>query len=115
KLALGAVGQGNAAQANNFLTLFGRIGPWIEFIDTRRTRLDALPSDKKLTEADLKDRKDRAAFRKLALDTFKACKGSFETKLDANNGRVTGSTRFDECILHFIGAATAKFSNETLK
>ena len=115
KLALGAVGQGNAAQANNFLTLFGRVGPWIELIDTRRTRLDALPSDKKLTEADLKDRKDRAAFRKLALDTFKACKGTFETKLDAKNGHVTGSTRFDECLLHFIGAATAKFSNETLK
>ena len=115
KLAQGAVGQGNAAQANNFLTLFTRVGPWVELIDTRRTRLDAVPSDKKLTEADLKDKKDRAAVRKLALDTFKAGKGTLETKLDANNGRVTGSTRFDEGILHFIGTAIADFSNKTLK
>lgn len=115
KAALGAAGQGNAAQANNFLTLFGRVGPWIEFIDTRRTRLDALPSDIKLTEADLKDRKDRAALRKVALDTFNAGKGTFETKLDAKAGRVTGSTRFDEGILHFIGSAISDFSNKTLK
>ena len=115
KAALGAVGQGNAAQANNFLTLFGRVGPWVEFIDTRRNRLDALPSDIKLTEADVKDRKDRAALRKLALDTFKSGKGTFETKLDAKAGRVTGSTRLDEGILHFIGSAISDFSNKTLK
>lgn len=115
KLALGATGQDNAAQANNFLTLFGRVGPWVEFIDTRRTRLDAVPSDTKLTEADLKDRKDRAALRKVALDTFKSGKGTFETKLDAKDGKVTGSTRFDEGILHFIGSAISDFSNKTLK
>ena len=115
KLALGAAGQGNAVQANNFLTLFGRVGPWIEYIDTRRARLDALPSDIKLTEADVKDRKDRAALRKVALDTFKSGKGTFETKLDAKAGRVTGSTRFDEGILHFIGSAISDFSNKTLK
>lgn len=115
KLALGAVGQGNAAQANNFLTLFARVGPWVEFIDTRRARLDAVPSEKKLTEADLKDKKDRAAVRKIALDTFKSGKGTIETKLDAKDGRVTGSTRLDETILHFIGAAISDFSNKTLK
>jgi hypothetical protein len=115
KAALGAVGQGNAAQASNFLTLFGRLGPWVEFIDTRRTRLDAVPSDVKLTEADLKDRKDRAAIRKIALDTLKGSKGTFETKLDVKDGKVTGSTRFDEGVLHFIGSAIADFSNKTLK
>lgn len=115
KQALGAAGQGNAALANNFLTLFGRVGPWVEYIDTRRTRLDALPSDVKLTEADLKDRKDRAALRKVALDTFKSGKGTFETKLDAKDGKVTGTTRFDDGILHFIGSAISDFSNKTLK
>ncbi len=115
KLALGAAGQGNAAQANNFLTLFGRVGPWVEYIDIRRTRLDAVPSDVKLTEADLKDRKDRAALRKVALDTFKSGKGTFETKLDAKDGKVTGSTRFDDGILLFIGTAISDFSNKTLK
>ena len=63
----------------------------------------------------MKDRKDRAALRKLALDTFKSGKGTFETKLDAKAGRVTGSTRLDEGILHFIGSATSDFSNKTLK
>ncbi|MFM9964637.1 MAG: hypothetical protein ACKV2Q_25820 [Planctomycetaceae bacterium] len=115
KAAIGAAGQGNAAMANNFLTLFTRIGPWIEFLEGRRARLDALPSETKLTEADLKDRKDRAALRKIAVDSFKAGKGTFETKLDAKNGRVTGSTRFDDGILKFIGAAIADFSNKTLK
>lgn len=124
KLDLAKVGQGNAAQANNFLTLFTRVGPWVEFLDTRRNRIDAIgsdkkpPADQKLTEAelkDLKDKKDRAALRKLALDSFKEGKGTFETKIDAKDGRVTGSTRLDEGILHFIGAATAEFSNKTLK
>lgn len=115
KAAIGAAGQGNAAATNNFLTLFTRVSPWIEILEARRTRMEAVPSDKKLTEADLKDQKDRAALRKIALDTLKAGKDTIETKIDAKNGHVTGSTRLDEGILRFIGSAISDFSNKTLK
>lgn len=115
KKAINASAQPNAALASNFLTLFYRVGPWLELADARRVRLDAKPSDVKLSDADLKDKKERAVHRKLALEVFKEGKDMIETKLDAQNGRVTGSTRFDEGILKFIGAEIAKFSNETLK
>lgn len=115
KKAIADSAQPNAALASNFLTLFYRVGPWLELVDARRVRLDAKPSDVKLSDADLKDKKDRAAHRKLALEVMKEGKDTIETKLDAKNGRVTGSTRFDEGILKFIGSEIAKFSNETLK
>ena len=115
KKALVAAAQPNAALANNFLTMYYRVGPWVELVDARRVRLDAKPSDVKLSDADLKDKKDRAAHRKLALEILKEGKDTIETKLDAMNGRVTGSTRFDEGLLKFIGSEIAKFSNETLK
>lgn len=115
KAATEAAGKENAEAKNNFLTLFYHVGPWIKFLDAHRARVDAMPSDKKLTEAELKDKKDRATHRKLAIDTFESGKDTIETKIDANNGRVTGSTRFDEGILKFIGAELAKFSEETLK
>ena len=115
KAALGTVGKENAETTQNFLTLFYHVAPWVEFLDARRTRLDAVPSEKKLTEAELTNKKERAAHRKLALDTLKAGKDTIETKLDAKNGRVTGSTRFDEGLLRLIGSETAKFSNEQLK
>lgn len=115
KKAIDASAQPNAALASNFLTAFYRVGPWLELLDARRARVDAKPSDVKLTDAEAKDKKERAAHRKLALDVFKEGKDTIETKLEAKNGRVTGSTRFDEGILKFIGAEIAKFSNETLK
>lgn len=115
KKAITASAQANAELASNFLTMFYRVSPWLELVDARRARLDAKPSDVKLSEADLKDKKERAAHRKLALDVLKEGKDTIETKLDAKNGRVTGSTRFDEGILKFIGSEIAKFSNETLK
>lgn len=115
KKAIADSAQPNAALASNFLTLFYRVGAWMELLDARRVRLDAKPSDVKLSEADLKDKKERATHRKLALDVLKEGKDTIETKLDAKNGRVTGSTRFDEGILKFIGSEIAKFSNETLK
>ncbi|HLQ45727.1 MAG TPA: hypothetical protein VK137_13405, partial [Planctomycetaceae bacterium] len=70
---------------------------------------------KKLTEAEAKAKKDREATRKLALEAFRAGKDTWETKLDANAGKVTGSTRFDEGLLRFLGSAISKFSNETLR
>ncbi len=115
KKAIADSAQPNAALASNFLTLFYRVGPWMELVDARRVRLDAKPSEVKLSDADLKDKKERAVHRKLALDVLKEGKDTIETKLDAKNGRVTGSTRFDEGILKFIGSEIAKFSNETLK
>lgn len=115
KKAIADSAQPNAALASNFLTLFYRVGPWLELVDARRVRLDAKPSDVKLSDADLKDKKERATHRKLALEILKKGKDTIETKLDAKNGRVTGSTRFDEGILEFIGSEIAKFSNETLK
>ena len=115
KKAIADSAQPNAALASNFLTLFYRVGPWLELVDARRVRLDAKPSDVKLSDADLKDKKERAAHRKLALDVLKKGKDTIETKLDAKNGRVTGSTRFDEGILEFIGTEISDFSNKTLK
>lgn len=115
KTAMTEAAQPNAAMTSNFLTLFYRVRPWIEFLDARRARLDAIPSEVKLTEAQIKDKKDRAAHRKLALEAFKGGKDTIETKLDAKGGKVTGSTRIDEGILRFIGSEIAKFSNETLK
>lgn len=115
KKAIADSAQPNAALSSNFLTAFYRVGPWLELLDARRARQDAKPSDVKLSEADLKDKKERAVHRKLALDILKEGKDTIETKLDAKNGRVTGSTRFDEGLLKFIGSEIAKFSNETLK
>lgn len=115
KKAIADSAQPNAALASNFLTAYYRVGPWLELLDARRMRQDAKPSDVKLSEADVKDKKERAVHRKLALDILKEGKDSIETKIDAKNGRVTGSTRFDEGLLKFIGAEIAKFSNETLK
>ncbi len=107
--------QPNAVLASNFLTLFYHVGPWLELVDTRRVRLDAKPSDVKLSDANLKDKKDRAAHRRLALEVLKEGKDTIETKLDAKNGRVTGSTRFDEGLLKFLGTEISDFSNKTLK
>lgn len=115
KKAIADSAQPNAALANNFLTLYYRVSPWLELVDTRRTRLDAKPSDVKLTDVEAKNMKERTAHRKLALEVLKEGKDSVETKLEARNGRVSGSTRFDEGILKYIGAETAKFSNDTLK
>lgn len=115
KKAITESAQPNAALANNFLTLFYRVGPWLELLDAQRVRLDAKPSDVKLSDAELKDKKERAAHRKLALDALKEGKDTIETKMDAKNGRVTGSTRFDEGLLKFIGTEVADFSNKTLK
>lgn len=115
KKAIDATAQPNAALASNILTIFCRVGPWLELLDARRDRQDAKPSDVKLSEADLKDKKDRTAHRKMALEVFKEGKDTIETKIDVKGGRVTGSTRFDEGILKFIGSEIAKFSNETLK
>lgn len=115
KKAVEASAQPNAAMATNFLTAFYRLGPWLEFVDARRTRLDAKPSDVKLTDAELKDKKDRAAHRKLALEVFKEGKDTIETTINAKDRRVSGTTRIEEGILKFIGSEIAKFSNETLK
>ena len=115
KKAIEASGKPNEELANNFLTLFYRVGPLVELLDTRRARLDAKPSDVKLPEAELKNKKDRAAHRKLALEVLKDGKDSVETKLDAKNGHVSGSTRIEEGILKFIGTEIADFSNKTLK
>ena len=115
KKAIEASAKPNEALANNFLTMFYRVGPFLELLDARRTRLDAKPSDVKLTEAELKTKKDRDAHRKLALGVLKDGKDSVETKLDAKNGHVTGSTRLEEGILKFIGTEIADFSNKTLK
>ncbi|TXT35231.1 MAG: hypothetical protein FD138_1450 [Planctomycetota bacterium] len=115
KKAIADSAQPNAALANNFLTLYYRVAPWLELVDARRTRLDAKPSDVKSTDAELKNKKDRTAHRKLALEVLKEGKDSVETKLDAKNGHISGSTRLEEGILKFMGAETAKFSNETLK
>ncbi|HLQ46314.1 MAG TPA: hypothetical protein VK137_16340, partial [Planctomycetaceae bacterium] len=110
KAAIGAAGNANVGNANNFLTIFGKAGPWIEHLDTRRARLDAIDVGKKLTEAEAKAKKDREATRKLALEAFKAGKDTWETNLDANAGKITGSTRFDEGLLRFLGSAISKFS-----
>lgn len=115
KKAIADSAQPNAALVNNFLTLFYSVGPWLELVDVRRARMDAKPSDVKLSDADLKDKKERAAHRKLAMDVLKEGKDTIETKLDAKDGRVTGSTRFDEGLLKFIGSEIADFSNKTLK
>ena len=115
KKAIADSAQPNAALASNFLTLFYRVNPWLELLDARRVRMDAKPSDVKLSDADLKDKKERAAHRKLALEVLKDGKDTIEAKLDAKNGRVTGSTRFDEGILKFIGTEISDFSNKTLK
>ncbi len=115
KKAIADSAQPNAALASNFLTLFYRVNPWLELVDARRVRMDAKPSDVKLSDADLKDKKERAAHLKLALEVLKEGKDTIETKLDAKNGRVTGSTRFDEGLLKFIGSEIADFSNKTLK
>ena len=115
KKAIADSAQPNAALTNNFLTMFYRVSPWLELVDARRARLDAKPSDAKPTDADLKSNKERAVHRKLALDVLKEGKDTIETKLDAKAGRITGSTRFDEGLLKFIGSEIAKFSNETLK
>ena len=115
KKAIADSAQPNPTLTNNFLTMFYRVSPWLELVDARRVRLDAKPSDVKLPDAELKNKKDRAAHRKLALEVLKEGKDTVETKLDAKKGHVSGSTRFDEGILKYIGAETAKFSNETLK
>ncbi|MCX7420215.1 MAG: hypothetical protein NT013_11835 [Planctomycetia bacterium] len=123
KAAIEVVGKANDADASNFLTLFVKASPWIELLDGRSTRRDgADPAKKdpakKLTDeeaAAAKAKRDREAVRKLALEAFKAGKDTWETKLEAKDGKVTGSTRFDEGILRFIGSGIAKFSNENLK
>jgi hypothetical protein len=115
KKAIADSAQPNAALANNFLTLYYRVGPWLELLDARSARLDPKPSEVKLTDAELKSKKERATHRKLALENLKDGKDSIETKLDAKNGHVSGSTRFEEGILKFMGAEIADFSNKTLK
>ena len=123
KAAIDAAGKANAAEANNFLTLYVKAGPWVEILDVRRTRLDSQDTTKKdpakkLTDAEAaeaKTKRDRDATRKLAIEAFKAGKDTWETKIESKDGKVTGTTRFDEGILRFIGSAIAKFSNEVLK
>jgi hypothetical protein len=115
KAATEAAGKENAEAKQNFLTLFYRVGPWVEFLDARRNRLDAIPTEKKPTEAELKDKKERATHRKLALEALKSGQDTIETKLEAKDGRVTGSTRLAEGMLRFIGSEIADFSNKTLK
>ncbi len=123
KAAIDAVGKANEADASNFLTLYVKASPWIELIDARSARRDGTDSAKKdpakkLTDdeaAAAKAKRDREAVRKLALEAFKPGKDTWETKLVAKDGKVTGTTRFDEGILRFIGSAISKFSNENLK
>ncbi len=115
KAAIPLAGKPDGAAASNFFTFAGKAGPWIELLDARRVRLDAEDTGKKLTEVEAKAKKDRDTTRKIALDTFKQGKDTWETKLEANAGKVTGSTRFDEGILRFIGSMISKFSNETLR
>lgn len=115
KAAIAAAGKNEGVDAANFFTLYVKAGQWIETLDTRRTRLDAQDTGKKLTEAEAKAKKERDAHRKLAIEAFKQGKDTWETKLHGKDGHITGSTTFDEGILRFIGSAIAKFSNETLK
>ena len=94
---------------------------------TKKARLNGIRSlkrkprsgrPKKLTDAEAaeaKTKRDRDATRKLAIEAFKAGKDTWETKIESKDGKVTGTTRFDEGILRFIGSAIAKFSNEVLK
>lgn len=123
KAAIEVVGKGSGGDASNFLTVYVKASPWIEFLDARSARRDAADTTKKdpakkLTDeeaAAAKAKRDREAVRKLALEAFKPGKDTWETKLEAKDGKVTGTTRFDEGILRFIGSAIAKFSNENLK
>ncbi len=115
KAAIGLAGKGNDKAASTFYSLFGKVGPWIELLDERRTRLDAAAPAKTLTAEESAAKKKRDEHRKLAIEIFKAGQDTFESKLDAVAGKVTGSTRLDEGILRFIGAEIAKFSNEKLK
>lgn len=113
KAAIAAAGK--PAEANTFLTFAVKAGPWVEILDARRTRLNAQNADKKLTAEEAKSRKDRDAIRKIALDVFKAGKDTWETKLVAKDGKVSGSTRFDEGVLKFVGSVVAKFSKDVLQ
>lgn len=123
KAAIDAAGKANAVDASNFLTVYVKASPWVEILDARRVRLDGQDTAKKdpakkLTDeeaAAAKAKRDREATRKLAIEAFKAGKDTWETKMDAKDGKVTGTTRFDEGILRFIGSAISKFSNENLK
>ncbi len=115
KASIGMAGKGDDKAKSTFYSLFGKVGPWIELLEERRTRLDAAAPAKTLTAEESAAMKKREERRKLAIETFKSGQDTFESKLDAVAGKVTGSTRLDEGILRFIGAEIAKFSNEKLK
>jgi hypothetical protein len=115
KAAIGVAGKGDDKAKSTFFSLFGKVGPWIKLLDERQTRLDGAAPAKTLTTEETAATKKRGEHRRLAIEAFTAGQDTFEIKLDAVAGKVTGSTRLDEGILRFIGAEIAKFSNEKLK
>lgn len=115
KAAIAASGKIEGIDPSNFLNLFGKAGPIVDILNARRVRLDAKETPKKLTEAEAKNKRDRDAHRKLAIDIFKSGKDTWETNLTMKAGKTTGRTRVDEGLMRFVGAAIAKFSNDTLK
>jgi hypothetical protein len=115
KTSLEAINKENHAPADQFLALFLRVGPWVEWLHEVRAEQDAKPSEKKLTEEEARIKSERAALRKRAIESLKPGQDSIETKMSAKGGHVSGSTRYGEGILRFIGNEVANFSNTTLK
>jgi hypothetical protein len=115
KPAIEATHQEHNAPADQFLALFLRVSPWVEWLHGVRSEQDAKPSEKKLTEEEARVKSERDALRKRALESLKLGQDTIETKMSAKGGQVSGSTRYGEGILRFIGNEIANFSNTTLK
>jgi len=91
-----------------------KVGPWIEFLDRRRKRLDKENADAKLTDKEKTAKQERENIRQMALSTFKQGGDTINLTLRRSGDQVDVKTIFGEGILRFVGSLMADFSAETL-
>lgn len=115
KEAVAETGEDESKNDGTFVESWTKIGPWIQFLDERRKRLDKDVDESKLNDLEKKQREERNQLRQDALDAFAGGKDTIHLKLQRQGGKVVGLTTFAEGILRFVGLQITGFAEKTLQ
>ncbi len=104
--------EGQPKPAAPLVDVHVKVGPWIEFLDRRRKRLDKDNADAKLTDKEKAAKKEREKMRQMALTAFKQGDDTINLNLRRSGDQVDVKALFGEGILRFVGSLVADFAAE---
>lgn len=94
--------------------IWAQVGPWVDYLNERRSRKDAAINMDKLSDKEKQERKESAQRRKTAESAFAGGSDTIHLKIVQKDKVLSGTTTFGQGILRFVGMMMSNFAEETL-